>query len=268
MALIIDGKSIPNTERIQEDIRFVPGTNKNTKRMKKPPEGIVHHWTGAENPGSTVVNTLLGRNLSVTFTTEVNGDLIQRADIMTRTAHAGKANNRFCGNEVICRGFARREDLQELKKAGFKGFRDREEIDWEEPRDVYTDEIDGRKVNMASFTPEQIDSILYLSETLAGVLFFPRLIPYVRVEDKSNLSERMQQIAIPAPTGGFVVPVFDRDPRWWRGTNRMKTFSGAMGHFHCHKQKFDPGTQPFYALWCEGWNPRGKKLFNWKDLVK
>lgn len=266
MALIIDGKPttlIPDGDRVVDEILFTPGFNKNTKRFKKPPEGMVLHWTGAENPASRVARTLTNRNLSVTFVIEKDGTIVQLADVLTRTAHAGIANDRFMGVEIVSRGFASRADMK-----GQKGLRDRTDIDWAEGRDVFKDTIAGKRINLATYYPEQVDSVLWLCETLAGLLMFPRLIPYEIAPGVQD--ERMKQIALPTGTGQLAVPVFNRDTRGkWspRGKGRAITFSGVIGHFHVHKQKLDPGTQLFYALWAEGWNPLGKKLFDWKELI-
>lgn len=264
MALIIDGKPttlIPDGDKVVDDITFTPGFNKNTKKFKKKPQGMVLHWTGAENPARRVKQTLINRKLSIHFTIEKDGTIVQMADLTTRCAHAGIANG-FIGVEIVSRGFASREDMK-----GQKGLRDRTDIDWEEGRDVFKDVIAGKKINLATYYPEQVDSVVWLCETLAGILLFPRLIPYEIAPGWGD--ERMKQIAI-RTTDGYAVPLFNRDTRGrWspRGKGRALTFNGVIGHFHVHKQKLDPGTQLFYALWAEGWNPLGKKLFNWKELI-
>ena len=116
--------------------------------------------------------------------------------------------------------------------------------------------------------PAQIDSVLWLCETLAGLLLFPRRVPF-EIVDTIPAVERMRRVAVETPMG-YAVPLFDRDTRGrWspRGKGRALTFEGVLGHFHLHKEKFDPGTQVFLALWCEGWAPTGRKLFDYRQLV-
>ncbi len=273
MPILIGGEPttlIPDADRVALDIRFKPGTNRNTRARKTPPRVIVHHWTGAENPGRRVVQTLLRRELSIHFVGEKNGDLTQHADIMTRCAHAGAINDRSIGFEWVSRGFARKEDLRG------EDLRERTTLDWAEPRDVYRDVLSGKGTNMVSFYPEAVEAMLWSTETLCGLLLIPRQQPYKLISERPPRStiiarERLRQIAVPDGMGKWAVPAFDRDPRgrYWppSGNNRALRFEGVLGHFHVHKSKWDPGTQFFYALWAEGFNPKGRKLFGWKQLI-
>lgn len=260
MALILEGRRLPGTARVREHIVFKPG-DPNTQCWPSKPGGVGIHWTGAENRVERVVATLKARRLSVHFGGEADGELVQLADLSTRCAHIGSpGNDRFIGIEMVSRGFATKADL-EAAVAEDPTLRARDELDWGTPRDTYRDTIGGRAVNMASFAPRTIENLLWLAETLAGYLEFPRQIPAraVKVTDKL-----LKSIPLPDPSALIVrhagedwLPDFSRDPA---PGGRAATWRGALGHFHVHASKYDPGTQPFYALWAEGWNPAGAKI--------
>ena len=255
--------------RVLIDIQFEPGSNKNTKLMKKPPRGMVIHWTGAENSSERVVSTLKKRNLSIHFTLDKDGTIVQRADLMTRCAHAGVAND-FLGLEIVSRGFARREDVRG------SDLRDRTNLDWNEPRDVYRDDIAGKRVNMASFYPAQIESLLWLCDALSmqAQLDIPRRIPEVAVKKPTELYAICLSTSQQLPPNlhelysrkkaMYIEPAFNRVYRRWRNP-RVRDFAGFMGHFHVHKTKCDPGTQPFMALWANGFNSLDRTFPNWKE---
>lgn len=233
---------------------FHPGVNVNTRARVQPIRQIVLHWTGGENPAINTARYLRdkaakGNGLSVEFIVDKHGIIHQSADpLVTRCAHVGTpGNDHAIGVEITSRGFARPEDLQG------EDLRERTEIDWAEPRDVYTDRIDGRRVRMVSYYPEQVQAVLWLVETLCGLLTIPRVVPWRRWLSSPEVP--LPPHAVPY-RDGHVVPAFDRDPaRHARG--RAASFEGVLGHFHVHPRKCDPGTQLFYALWQEGCNPGG-----------
>jgi len=258
MSLLLNGQRIPGTERVRENIIFKPGMPNTRKNMK--PQGFGLHWTGAENPSTRVISTLKSRKLSVHLIGEKTGDLVQTADLSTICAHIGTGNPRFIGIEMVCRGFATKEDLA-IAKAADPTLRDRDELDWAEARDTYRDTIGGREIGMASFDPRMIENVLWLSETLAGVFAFPRVIPWRKVIPTDKF---LATLPLPNPESFLVshegstwLPAFDRD---FAPKGRAATYRGVLGHCHLHDEKYDPGTQPFYALWAEGWNPAAKKL--------
>lgn len=248
---------------------FWPGCNKNTGAFTQRPHSITLHWTGAENPASRVIQTLDASDLSIHFVVE-KGRIVQTADLATMCAHAGGANAYSIGIEIVCRGFASREDV-----VG-SDLRDRDELDWNEPRDVYTDVIGGRSVRMASYGPQQRDLAMWLVESLCGLLEIPRVVPWQRVADVRRHPHAEYAIAVPADAGGngakagagasrngpgaggWYVPLFDRDPR---RHGRAKTWRGVMGHFHVHEDKMDPGTELLLALWSEGFNPADERTY-------
>lgn len=236
---------------------FWPGCNPNTGAFTARPHAIVLHWTGAENPAERVIRTLDASDLSIHFVVE-RDRIVQTADLATLCAHAGGANATSIGIEIVCRGFASREDI-----VG-SDLRDRDELDWAEPRDVYTDVIGGRSVRMASYGETQRDLVMWLVESLCGLLEIPRVVPWQRVADIRRHPHAEYALAVPKtgpgahPGGGWYVPLFDRDPRR-RG--RATTWKGVMGHFHVHEDKMDPGTEVLLALWSEGFCPTGQKTY-------
>lgn len=235
----------------REQIEFRPFCNRNTERMTAPPRGIVFHWTGAENPATRVISTLKKRELSIHFVIEKDGTIVQTANLDTRCAHAGVAND-FLGCEIVGRGFARREDVKG------SSLRERTELDWSEPRDVYRDDIAGKRIHFSAFYPRQIIAVLKLSEHLAGTVPFPRRIPERVVKKPSEL------YAIQREDGLWIEPDFSRVYRRWRNP-RVRDFRGVMGHFHVHKTKCDPGTQIFRSLWAEGFNSLDQRFPSWQS---
>lgn len=258
--LIIDSRRIPGTERVREAIAFEPG-HPNTRRFRQTPRAFGLHWTGAENRVDRVAATLRKRRLSVHFGGEANGEIVQLADVMTRCAHIGSpGNDGILGMEMVSRGFATKADLA-ASLAEDPTLRDRSELDWGEARDTYRDTIGGREVGMVAFAPRMIENMLWLAETLAGHLGFPRQVPARRVKVTDKL---LASIPLPDPAALLVehagevwLPDFSRDPS---PRGRALKHRGVLGHFHVHPSKCDPGTQPFYALWAEGWNPASAKL--------
>lgn len=255
--LIIDGKPFPGTERVRDQLVFAPGMP-GTRKQIGAWQGVGLHWTGSENPLSTFLRVMHSRKLSVHFWQDTDGTIVQLADLRTRCAHIGSpGNDRFIGVEVRCRGYATKGDLAEAREAD-PTLLERTELDWRVPRDCYHDVIGGKRVGMVAFTPQQIEHLLWLCETLAGVYLFPRMIPYgiatparIAALPFSNREDYVVRYQ-----GVDYLPSFERDNRGRAaGTQR-----GVLGHLHAHNVKHDPGTGIFYALWAEGWNPARKKL--------
>lgn len=264
MSLIYKGKplGVHGEDKVHDDIIFTPGCNRNTSEFDELPRGPGIHWTGGERGAEGVARVLKRRRLSVHFVCESDGTLVQLADLWTRCSHIGRpGNDRFWGVETTCRGFATDKDLQEAKKRG-ASLRERTQLDWDVDRDVYRDQIGGHYTNFAAFNPEQINSILWLSETLAGVFKFPRQIPYIEISEK-DIKKMKSSVDVSKMVveheGKLCYPDLGRHP----GRSRRSlaaTHEGALGHFHIHKTKYDPGPQMMYAFWKEGWNPAGKKI--------
>lgn len=250
-SLILRGGEIAGTEstRLITDLSFAPG-DPNTREQRGAWHGVGIHWTGGERGYEGVRETLRAARLSVHFVVEKTGRIVQLADLATITAHIGKIGNpRFIGIEVVCRGFATPADVRG------SDLRDRDALDWSEPRDVYRDYIGRHRTGFASFSPEQVRSVLILCETLAGIFGFPRQIPAARAPKILRTSPIDWSPLVVEADGKQWVPSMERG-----GDALAAKHAGALGHFHTHDDKYDPGPQVFYALWCEGWNPAGRKL--------
>lgn len=261
MSLVINGVKSLFTDRVKENIVFTPG-DPNTKYQPYAWKGMGLHWTGGEGNSDKVIRVLQARDLSVHFVVDKDGTIVQCADIYTRCAHIGSpGNGRFIGVETVCRGFATKEDLA-MAKAKDPTLRDREDLDWLEQRDTYRDTIGSREVGMASFGPNQVESLVWLCEFFTDYYKFPRIIPARKVTSRDiELSDAPVDVEkyVVKHDGALWLPLFDRDSR--KGPKgRAATFAGTLGHFHIHKQKYDPGTEVFYALWAEGFNPAGQHI--------
>ena len=256
--MIFRGKQIevlptPKGVNFLERLTFFPG-QKGTSKQIVPWAGLIGHWTGGEGASPTVIKTLKERDLSVHFIIDVDGTVIQVADLNSRCSHASGANDRFIGVEMVCRGFATKFDLA---KALLKDpdLRTRDAIDWSVDRDVYADEIGRDRVHMASFNPCQIDAFVWLAEALAKQFGFPRRIPSARCILPTK--EALAKHPLKNPLDYLVLheeilwlPSFDRDVVW-----RPRNFKGVMAHFHVSSVKMDFGTAPLWKLWELGWNP-------------
>lgn len=264
-AIVLDGSPILGIEGDRVDDRLVFTLGKpNVYKRTEPWQGIVIHWTGGEGKASQVERTLVNRRLGIHFVVDADGSITQLADLALQVAHAGTpGNRRYIGIEVVCRGFATKDEW--LKASKFQSLRERTELDWQTPRDLYTDVVGGYRVRMAAFNPKQLTSVVWLVETLCGVFNIPRRIPHTRIVDVSKYKPPLPELtrqAMALPTGDgktFYVPDVQRYPGKGR-KSFAATFSGVLGHFHIHHQKLDPGTQVFYMLWTEGFNPLDKKL--------
>lgn len=261
--MLLNGQPLAGTERVRENIVFRPGNPNTFAKPNMSWAGLCIHWTGAENPSTRVIKTLETRGLSVQFVVEADGTIVQCADLSTRCAHMGSpGNDRFLGVEVVCRGFATRSDESEARRLD-PDLRVREYLDYEVKRDMYRDVIGDRSIRMVGFNPAQVDSLVWLCETLAALYKFPKIIPCKEVSWKET---ELSLLPFPNPDDYVVsdregrrwIPSFVRKPNYLLGHARR--FTGVLGHCHTHKVKNDPGSQIFYRLWAEGWNPRGEKL--------
>lgn len=259
--LLYEGLAIPGTERVREHIVHTPG-DRNTKLHDGRWYGFGIHWTGGEGGADQVSKFLEDkRGLSIHIVNEPDGTIVQCADLSTYCSHIGRpGNQRFIGQETSCRGFASKADWEKASAAD-PTLRERSQLDWDAPRDVYTDKIDGHTVNFAAFNPAQVENTVWLATVLADYFRFPKLIPFAAISD-----EAAKKWTAPFPgyaeliisSGGRkYVPLFDRDTN---PHGRAATWEGVLGHFHVHENKCDPGTQIMYALWCAGFNPAAKVI--------
>lgn len=119
----------------------------------------VLHFTGGERDAEGICQTLKNRGLSVHFTIDNAGIIIQHADIgRTVTQHAGFVNNHSIGIEIASRGIA----------PALRGH----------PRVTYDARIHGRRLTLLEFNPLQVISatklVTDIHRTLGMRLDFPR----------------------------------------------------------------------------------------------
>ncbi len=125
--------------------------------LLKPPPFLVGHWTGGEGGAERVHRVLVSRGLSVHFTLELSGLLVQHADLDRRCAHAGSAGNVGIGVEAVSQGFPSKDGTSPR------------------PFDVVT--IHGAKVRAVRFTDAQLDAFVALAEWCAKAYGWPRHVP-------------------------------------------------------------------------------------------
>jgi N-acetylmuramoyl-L-alanine amidase len=170
------------------------------------------------------------RGLSVHFMLDLDGTIYQTLDLKERAWHAGTANDRSVGIEIANIGAY--EDMKTLDEwyacdeqgrpyvafpewLGETGVRTPGFVARPARQQLFTGEINGRKLYQYDLTEEQYDSLVKLTATLCQVL--PRIEPdYPRDADgrlrRSVLSEE-----------------------------EMEGFSGLLGHWHVTMAKVDPG---------------------------
>ena len=127
---------------------------------RTPPQHIVVHWTGAENPPRRVAKTLEGRGLSVDFIVAENGTIFQCNPMLTdlRTQHCGRLNPTSIGIEVVCAG--------------------RPSVFAKVERPVYYGKVHGRTREFLDFWPEQKKAVWELIKLLTDVFpSIPRQVP-------------------------------------------------------------------------------------------
>lgn len=295
MSLILGGReitSIPDANKVTTvrdpnntgQLVLYPRRHKNLRQRSCAPRAITIHWVGSENfpvrsadpTGKakwSVLDTLLERNLGYDFIIDsaLSRSLYRNADdvprrgiyqladpVNTRTPHAGIANDQSLAIALISRGFASKEDVRG------SGLLDRTELDWAEARDVFTARIFNTRhrtesSHLVSLHPDALHDLVWLVETLCGLLNIPRVIPW---QSTSQAVEELRKTELIRATpvehnGSLWLPLYDRDTSPW---GRARNFEGVLGHFHTHADKWDPGPQPFEALWAEGFNPTGARF--------
>lgn len=280
MTLILGGRpvtSIPDADKVEaildpkdDRLLFRRDFPRHTGGRDFTPRAIVIHWSGSENvpvraadPDAkwSTVDTLIERGYSYDFMVDSamkpgRRGIYQLADpVNTRCAHAGIANRMALGISCASRGFAAKEDVRG------SDLLDRTELDWNEPRDVFAAEIDDERTHLVALHPDALHDLVWLVETLCGLLQIPRRIPWQSFASLGEAAHVAAESLIRATPvlheGLWYLPLFDRDTRRW---GRAAEYEGVYGHFHVHGDKWDPGPQPFEALWAEGFNPAGKKL--------
>lgn len=140
MKTIIDGK---------ESKLWWNAGDKGTRKRKsnEPIKSVVWHWTAGEGDGVRVYKTLKSRELSIHFTIDAKGTIIQHCDPATTIAyHAGDANRFAIGVEIA--------NVATTGKNNPNG---------RLPRDCV---IRGQKGKFFDFLPAQYDAIFYLASYL------------------------------------------------------------------------------------------------------
>lgn len=92
-------------------------------------------------------------------------------------------------------------------------------------RMLYETFLNGHKRTFSNFWPIQINSALSLANTLSDAFQIPKKVP---TDQNGNLLTRMMT------------------------SEKLKNFSGHIGHFHCDIEKSDPGTdllKSFMVAW-------------------
>lgn len=121
------------------------------------PPWIVGHWTGGERGAEAVHRVLVQRGLSVHFTLDLEGRLVQHADLDRRCAHAGSVGNRGLGVEASNCGLPRKDGTS--------------------PRPYDVVEIHGRPVRAVRYTDAQLAAWVALCEWCATEYGWPRQVP-------------------------------------------------------------------------------------------
>lgn len=125
-----------------------------------PPPWIVGHWTGGERGAEAIHRVLVSRGLSVHFTIDLAGKLVQHAPLDRRCAHAGSVGNRGLGVEASNMGFPRKDGTA--------------------PRPIDVVQIHGPKTKptrTVRFTDDQLAKWVALCEWCASTYGWPRHVP-------------------------------------------------------------------------------------------
>jgi len=178
--LIVSGVHVPVEADVVHHLMPRPPSYYRIVPRKAPPDLGVIHYTGAENPASTVMSTLRARRLSIHYIIDREGVIHQCVDPgVWSCAHAGaRANRRSIGVEVVCYGWC---------DPG------RRCPDPERP--TYETTIHGWHTTLADFYPAQYDAL----EALIGALPLPARVPEV-------LDRRLTDVELEdfAAEGGWV----------------------------------------------------------------
>lgn len=161
---------------------------------------MVWHWTGGEGEPPEVFGTLQKRELGVEFSISRIGEIWQFCDpLIVDTADAGGVNARSVGCEMVCYGVPSALTLWRPPRQG----RDRE---------IYEDEINGKRYKIGWFYPAQLRAALALADALAeGLPHIERRVP-----------ETSPRVLLPT---------------------ELKNFAGHLGHYHISQRKQDPGPR-------------------------
>ena len=160
--LIVNGTKFQMDREIVHHPMPRPPSKYGIVARKKPPDFGVIHYTAAENPAATVLNTLVQRGLSIHFVIDREGVIHQSVDPgRWQCAHAGRrANRRSVGVEVVS-----------------YGWRDQRRPAPDPERPEYETEIHGWRTTMADFYECQYEALIDLCDALNHSLALPLEIP-------------------------------------------------------------------------------------------
>lgn len=125
--------------------------------MRTATRAVVLHWTGGENGGTGVFETLCDRGLSVHFLVDHAGMVWQYCDANACAAHCGGANAWSIGIEVANRAVPKPHAR------------------W--PREEYVERVHGRDRPTTRFYPAQVDAALELTTVLCRAFGIPLDVP-------------------------------------------------------------------------------------------
>jgi N-acetyl-anhydromuramyl-L-alanine amidase AmpD len=132
-----------------------------TRPRKARPKMIVVHTTGGEGNGLRIYKTLVSRRLSVHFTIDYYGEIIQHADTNVVCFHAGAYNNDSIGIEI--QNYLV-EHTGSISSAKF-------------PRPSYVDQVHGRSRKFLALTDAQLESSRALISSLCQIHGIPFKFP-------------------------------------------------------------------------------------------
>lgn len=127
---------------------------RNCRVRKEPARFVVWHTTGGEGGAKRVHDTLMLRGLSIHFTVDHDGKIVQQADLDTVTFHAGKHNAHSIGIEV-------RNKLLAPPHA-------------KTPRDAFLGTVHGREFRFLALSTAALESCRVLRDELSRRLSIPR----------------------------------------------------------------------------------------------
>ena len=187
---IIDGK--------QEGLWWNPGDKGTRKRKSNEPiQSVVWHWTGGNGDGERIFQTLKSRGLSIHFTIDAKGVIVQHCDPATTIAyHASVMNSSAIGIEIT--------NPASLKTKNIHG---------RLPMDCM---IRGKKCTYYDFLPAQYEAVKWLASYLSSMYQIPKeVLKDNKLYDLSFLKnyrghlEHLHCSEIKVDSGGFVMQALE-----------------------------------------------------------
>jgi hypothetical protein len=134
-----------------------PARASGCRPRRSEPDLVVWHHTAGEGDGYRIHRTLRKRRLSVHFTIDYDGSIIQHADLMTICYHAGSYNDRSVGIEMQNKALA--PTSRKFQRV------------------AYRDTVHGKEREMLRFSPAQVGAACDLFLALSMVLGIPPEFP-------------------------------------------------------------------------------------------